>query len=77
MLSINGKTSRDVSRTDTMWLRRSELKVKKMFNQQIFRKREVLIEVMYGLSEEELYEINKLEDKKESAFNQKIFKVRM
>ena len=46
MLSVNGKTSRDVSRINTTYLIRPGLKVKEVFNQQISGREEVLIEVM-------------------------------
>ena len=51
--------------------------MEKMLNQQISRGREVLMEVTYELSKEGSREINKLESERESAFNQKIFEVRM
>ena len=72
MLSVNERISRDTSRDDTMWLRRPELKVKKVFNQQIFRSWELQVEVTYGLSKEGSRKINKEEDEKESAFDWKI-----
>ena len=72
MLSVNGKILRDVSRDDTTWLRRSELKVKKVFNWQMSRSWELLIEVTYGLSEKGSRKTNKQKDEKESTFDQKI-----
>ena len=73
ILSMNGKISRDVSHDDTTWLRRPELKVKKVFDWwQISRSWELLVEVTWGLSEEGLCEINEQEDEKESAFDWKI-----
>ena len=72
MLSINGKISRDLSRDDTTWLRRPELKVEEVFNWQISRRWKVLVEVMYELREKRLHEVNEQEDERESAFDQKI-----
>ena len=46
MLNINGKISRDVSCDDTIWLRRPELKAKKVFNRQISRSWDLLMEVI-------------------------------
>ena len=54
-----------------MWLRRSKLKIKEVFNWQIFRGMKKLIEVTYGLNKEGSRKVNKLEGKKESIFNQK------
>ena len=62
MFSVNGKRSCDVSRDDTTWLRRPELKVEKVFKQQIFRSLELLIEVTYGLNNERSRETNAQED---------------
>ena len=64
MLSVNGRISRDVSRDDTMWLRRLKLKVEKVFKRQISRSWKLLMEVMYGLSEERSRETNKQEYKR-------------
>ena len=61
MLSVNKRIIRDASRANTTWLRRPELKIKKVFNQQISRKRQMLMEVMYRLSEKGLREVNELE----------------
>ena len=72
MLSVNGKISRDMSHNNTMWLRKPELKVKGVFNQQISRSWKLLVEVTGGLSKEGSREINKQEDKRESAFDRKI-----
>ena len=72
MLSVNGRISRDASRDDTTWLGRPELKVEEVFNQQISRSWKLMVKVMWGLSEERSREINKQEDEKESAFDQKI-----
>ena len=36
----------------------------------------MLIEITCGLHQKQSHEINKLEDKRKSVFNQKIFKVR-
>ena len=72
MLSVNKKILCDVSYTDTIWLKRFELKTKKMFNWQISRKKKVLMEVMYELNEERSYKIKELDGKKESSLNQKI-----
>ena len=72
MLSVNGRISCNLSRDDITWLRRPKLKVKEVFNWQIFRSWELLVEVMCGLSEEGLHEINEQEDESESAFDQKI-----
>ena len=62
-----------------MRLRSPELKTEKMFNQQIFRKREELIDIIWGLSEEESCEVNQLEGKKRkcSLIKKLIFKVRI
>ena len=49
---------------------------KKMLNKQIFRDKEVLIEVACELSKEKVHKMIKLEDKRENTFYQKIFKVR-
>ena len=68
MLNMNGKISRDVSRDDTMWLKRPELKVKKVFNWQISRNWELLVEVMCGLSKERSREINDKKEEKEKYF---------
>ena len=43
-----------------------------MFNQQITRSWELLVEVMCDLSEESLHETNEQEDEKKSVFDQKI-----
>ena len=64
MLSVNGRISRDVSRDDTMWLGRPELKVKKVFKRQISGGWELLMEVTCELSEEGLRETNKQEYKR-------------
>ena len=64
MLSVNGKISRDVSRDNTTWLRRPELKVEKMFKRQISRSWELLIEVMCGLNEEGLCETKEQGDER-------------
>ena len=61
MLSVNGRISRDMSRDDTTWLRKPELKVKKIFKRQISKSWELLMEVTCGLSEEELRETNEQE----------------
>ena len=61
MLNINRRISRDMSRDDTTWLRRPELKVEKVFKQQISRSWELLMEVTCGLSEERLCETNEQE----------------
>ena len=42
--------------------------MKEVLNQQIFRKKEVLMEVMCGFSKGKSCKINKLKDKKESVF---------
>ena len=68
MLSMNGKISRD----DTTWLRRPELKVKKVFNWQVYRRWEQLMEVTCELSKERSREINEQENDKETAFVWKI-----
>ena len=73
MLSVNGKISHNASHADTIWPRRSEPKIEEVFNWQIFRGREVLIKVIYGLGEERSRENNELEDNGENAFNWKIF----
>ena len=73
MLNINEKISRDTSYVHNTWLRKPELEVEKIFNQQIFRKREVLLKIICKLSKKGLHEINKLENERESIFNQKIF----
>ena len=72
MLSMNGRISRDTSRDDTIWLERPELKVEEMFNRQISRSWELLVEVIWGLSEEGSREINEQEDERKSTFNRKI-----
>ena len=51
-----------------MWLKKLELKVEKVFNQQISKSWELLVEVMCGLSEEESREINEQEDEKGKSF---------
>ena len=61
MLSVNGRISRDVSRDDTTWLGRPELKVEKVFKRQISRSWELLMEVTCGLSEEGSRETNEQE----------------
>lgn len=76
MLNVNGKISYDTSHADPMWPRKPELKIKKMLNRRIYRRKEELIEVIYGLSKEKLHEINNLENERENALNQKNFKVR-
>ena len=61
MLSMNRRISRDVSRDNTTWLRRSELKVEKVFKWQISRSWELVMEVTCGLSKEESRETNEQE----------------
>ena len=68
MFSVNEKISRDVSRDDTTWLRKLELKVETVFNRQIFRSWELLVEITYGLSKEGSREINEQENKKKKCF---------
>ena len=68
MLSVNGRISHDVSRDDTTWLKKPELNVEKVFNWQISRSWELLVEVTYGLSEEESRKIGEQEDKKGKCF---------
>ena len=46
MLGMNGKKSRNASRADIMWLKKSGLNVKEIFNQQISKEREMLMEFM-------------------------------
>ena len=58
MLSMNRKISRDVSRDDTTWLRRLELKVEKVFKQQISRSWKLLMEVTCGLGKGRSCETN-------------------
>lgn len=70
---MNRRIPRDASRADT---KKPELKIKEIFNWQISKGREVLIEIMCRLSKEGSHKINKLEDEKENAFYQKIFKVK-
>ena len=72
MLSVNRKISRNASRDDTTWLRRPELKVKKVFNRQISRSWELLVEVTCGLSKKGLRKTNEQEAEKKSDFDQKI-----
>lgn len=50
MLSVKEKILRDVSRDDTISLRRPELEVKEVFNQQTSKKRELLVEVTCRLT---------------------------
>ena len=64
MLNVNGRISRDLSRDNITWLKRPELNVEKVFNCQISRSWELLIEVMCGLSEERSHETNKQEDER-------------
>ena len=71
MLSVNGRISRDVLRLNTMWLKWPKLTTKKLFNWQISKRRKVLIEVMYGLNKERLWEDNELEGKKGMGFYSK------
>ena len=68
MLSMNKRISRTESRDDTTWLRRPELKIKKVFNWQIFRSWELLVEVKCGLGKEESREIDEQEDEKGNCF---------
>ena len=72
MLSVNGRISYDISRDDTTWRKKLELKVKGVFNWQIYRSWELLVKVICGLSEEGSCKINEQEDEKESAFDWKI-----
>ena len=51
-----------------MWLKRPKLKIEKVFNQQISKSWELLVEVTCGLSEERLCEINDKEDEREKCF---------
>ena len=76
MVSMNKKITHNVSRLDIMSLRRPELKNKEVLNRKIFRRGEVLLEVLSKLSKKGLCKINELENRKKSAFNQKIFKIR-
>ena len=69
ILSVNGRITCDASCDDTTWPRRPELEAKEVFNWQISKRREVLIEVMCELNKKGSREINKQEDKKESTFN--------
>ena len=68
MLSVNGKILRNASRDDTTWLRRPESKVEKVFNRQISRSSELLMEITCGLSKESSREIHEQEDEKEKCF---------
>ena len=72
ILNVNRRILRDASRNDTTWLRKLELKVKKVFNQQISRIWELLMEVTCELSEKGSRKTNEQEDEKKSAFDQKI-----
>ena len=72
MLSVNGKISRDMLRVDITWLKRPELNVGDAFNWQILGERKSIDWSHMQLSEKRSREINKQEDKRESAFDQKI-----
>ena len=72
MLSVNKKISRNASYADITWLRKPELKIKEVFNWQIFKEREVLMEVTCGLGKKKSHELNKFESKEENSFNWKI-----
>ena len=72
MLNVKGRISCDILCDDITWLRKPELKVKEVFNQQISRRWELLVEVTCRLSKEGSREINQQEDERESAFDQKI-----
>ena len=65
---MNRKISCDMSHDNTMWLRKPELKVKKVFNRQIFRSWKLLVEVACGLSKKESHGINDKEDEREKYF---------
>ena len=72
MLSVNKKILRDASRTDTTWLEKPELNVEDAFNQQISGGKGSAGWNHVWLSEKGSHKNNELEDKGESAFNQKI-----
>ena len=59
-LSVNRRISYNASRTDTIQLKRPNLKIKKVFNWQISKEREVLIEIICRLSEDGSREVNEL-----------------
>ena len=72
MLSINRRISCDVLRVDTRWLKKPELNVGDVFNQQILDRKGNIDWSYVWLSEKESREINEQEDERESAFFQKI-----
>ena len=63
MFNMNEKISHDVPCNDTMWLRKLALNTEKAFNQQIPKRKEVLIEVIYALSKKRSHETNGLKNK--------------
>ena len=60
---MNGRILCDGPRDNTIWLKKPALNTEEVFNQQIFRGREILMEVICGLSEKESGEVNELKGK--------------
>lgn len=72
MLNVNGRILCNASHNDTTWPRKPELKIREVFNWQIFDKREVLMKVICWLSKKRSRDTNKLKDERENSLKSEL-----